>query len=425
MNNNLLDVSLDREGQLTRRRLLQLGGTGFAGLSATGILRRLGLRADEIKRQGRACIMVFLTGAPSQMETWDPKPGTDNGGPTKSIDTTIPGVAFAEYWPKLAQMASELGVIRTVAGKEAAHERGRYHLRTGRRLTGTANHPHFGSVVARTLGDPDAEIPNFVSMGSTISSGFLGVQVAPFVLDKAGELPANVSTKLSDAQFARRLALLRQQDGEFASAGAESLAHEHQELYAKAARIMTSSRLKAFQLSDEPDKLKEAYGRHAFGQGCLVARRLVEAGVPFIEVQRGGWDMHNSLWQNMPKTASEVDQGVSQLLKDLNSRGLLSRTLVLVLGEFREDAEDQSAHAGGGTRSLGSQLQHAPGRGRHSGRTLHRPDQQRWHGDYRSPGRGRRSVSDDVYMPGNRRRRRADHARRPPLTDCGCWFTHQ
>lgn len=97
---------------------------------------------------------------------------------------------------------------------------------------------------------------------------------------------------------------------------------------------MTSERLKAFQLQGEPEKIKNAYGTHAFGQGCLVARRLVEAGVPFVEVQRGGWDMHSNLWQNIPRTAAEADQGVSQLLKDLKSRGLLERTLVLVLGEF-------------------------------------------------------------------------------------------
>ncbi len=334
MNNNLLDVCLDQHGLITRRRLLQLGGSGFAGLTGMGILGRLGLSADEMKRQGRACIMVFLTGAPSQMESWDPKPGTENGGPTQSIETAIPGVAFAEYWPRLAKVAGELAVIRSVAGKEAAHERGRYHLRTGRRLTGTASHPHFGAVVAHKLGDPDSDIPNFVSIGNTISSGFLGVKVAPFVLDRPGELPANVTSKLGDARLQQRLRLLRQQDDGFAAAGAEALAYEHQELYTKAARIMTSDRLQAFQLADEPDKLKNAYGKHPFGQGCLVARRLVEAGVPFVEVQRGGWDMHSNLWQNMPRTAGEVDQGVSQLLRDLKSRGMLDRTLVLVLGEF-------------------------------------------------------------------------------------------
>jgi hypothetical protein len=335
MNNNFLDVSLNRHGLITRRRLLQLSGAGFAGLSGMGILQSLGLSADQIKRQGKACIMCFLSGAPSQMETWDPKPGTDNGGPTKAIDTKIAGVQFAEYWPKLAAMTdSTVSVIRSMAGKEAAHERGRYHLRTGRRMVGSEQHPHFGSVVAHKLGDPDSDIPNFVSIGNTISSGFLGVQVAPFVIGKPGELPANVSSGIAEARRKQRLALLGQQDADFAADGATALVAEHQQLYDKAARMMTSKRLSAFKLDGEDDKTKSAYGSHAFGQSCLVARRLVEAGVPFIEVQRGGWDMHSNLWQNMPRAAGEVDQGVSGLLADLRQRGMLEKTLVIVLGEF-------------------------------------------------------------------------------------------
>ncbi len=333
INNNLLHVNLSGDGVVTRRRLLQLTGAGFAGLTGTGILRALGLNAAQMKREGRACVMVFLTGAPSQMETWDPKPGTPNGGPTKAIKTQIPGVQFAEYWPKLAA-SKDISVIRSIVGKEAAHERGQYHLRTGRRLGGASDFPHFGSIVARELGNPDADIPNFVSIGNTISSGFLGIKVAPFIVNQAGQLPANVKGLVGTPRMDRRVALLRAQDDDFAAAGADAIAHEHEELYGKAARMMTSQRLQAFTLDGEPDGLKKTYGDHAFGKGCLVARRLVESGVPFIEVQRGGWDMHQNLWQNIPTAAGEVDQGVSALLTDLKQRGLLNKTLVVVLGEF-------------------------------------------------------------------------------------------
>ncbi len=333
INNNLLHVSLNREGQLTRRNLLRLCGAGFAGLSGSGILRTLGLNAAEMKRQGRACIMVFLNGAPSQMESWDPKPGQENGGPTKTIQTTIPGVAFAEYWPKLAK-SKEISVIRSLAGKEAAHDRGRYHLKTGRRLTGTKNFPHFGSIVADKLGDPEAEVPNFVSIGNTLSSGFLGVKVSPFIVSRAGLLPKNVRATVPLGRLSRRLDLLMEQDRDFARAGAEDIAAEHIELYNRANKLMTAKRLKAFTLNGESDATKKAYGTNPFGQGCLVARRLVESGVPFVEVQRGGWDMHSNLWQKMPQAAGEVDQGVSQLLTDLKQRGLLEKTLVLCLGEF-------------------------------------------------------------------------------------------
>ncbi len=128
--------------------------------------------------------------------------------------------------------------------------------------------------------------------------------------------------------------MLINQDQDFATTGADFIANEHQELYRKAAKMMTSSRLSAFTLNGESDKTKQQYGSNAFGQSCLVARRLVDSGVPFVEVQRGGWDMHSNLWQNMPKTAGEVDQGLSALLADLKQRGMLEKTLVICLGEF-------------------------------------------------------------------------------------------
>jgi hypothetical protein len=335
INNNLLHVNLNREGRVTRRALLQLAGGGFAGAAGLGVLRSLGLNAEEMKKSGRACILCFLSGGPSQLETFDPKPGHSNGGPTKTIQTGIPGVEFAEYWPKMAALTKQdVSVIRSVAGREAAHERGRYHLRTGRRMIGGVKFPHMGAMVAHKLGDPDSDIPNFISIGDTISSGFLGVEVAPFIVTRAGELPANVAAPVKGKRAERRLELLRAQDRDLAEAGASYISHEHQELYRKASKMMTSSRLKAFTLEGESEKIRNEYGDSQFGQGCLVARRLVESGVPFVEVQRGGWDMHSNLWQNMPNAAGDVDRGLSALITDLKQRGMLEKTLVLCFGEF-------------------------------------------------------------------------------------------
>lgn len=327
-------IQLNSSGLITRRSFLHLAGARVAGVGAMGVLSSLGLNAEEIKKQGKSCILVFLNGAPSQLETWDPKPGTGNGGPTKGIQTAIPGVLFAEFWPKLAASMKDLSVIRSLVGKEAAHERGTYHLRTGHRLAGTTKFPHFGSIVANKLGNLESDIPNFVSIGNTLSSGFLGVKFAPFIVNKPGALPDNVTNGAGNARMERRLALLKEQDATLATAGAEALAKEHEEIYRRAARMMTSVRLKAFDISSEGDAVKAAYGPSQFGQGCLVARRLVEVGVPFVEVQRGGWDMHESLWDRMGKTAPEVDQGVAQLIADLKQRNLYDKTLVLVMGEF-------------------------------------------------------------------------------------------
>ena len=304
------------------------------GLSAASLLAPLGLHAEQIKKQQRACILVWLAGAPSQMETWDPKPGTGNGGSTKAIKTALSGVSIAEHWPQMAKALGNVAIIRSMVGKEAAHARGTYHLHTGRRMGGPEKHPNFGSVVAAELGDTNSELPNFVSVGQTLSSGFLGVNVAPFIVNRAGQLPANVSSAVTSPRVSRRLALLKAQDAELSEAGAAALVEEHRVLYERARRLMTSPKLKSFKLNGEPAARQQAYGKNRFGQGLLVARRLVEAGVPFVEVRRGGWDMHNSLFTRIKPAAAEVDRGVAALLADLKQRGLLKRTLVIVAGEF-------------------------------------------------------------------------------------------
>lgn len=330
-NDLLLDVGLDRHGSVSRRRFLQLGSAALAG---SGLLGSMSLHAAELKKQNRACILVWLSGGPSQMETWDPKPGTTNGGQTKAIRTAASGVQIAEYWPKLARQMRDVAVIRTMTNKEGAHARATYHLHTGRRPTGVLKFPNFGSVVASQLGDPEADIPNFVSIGNTISSGFLGVQTAPFVVRRAGQLPDNAALAIPQSRLRERLTMLAQQDDDFAHAGATELATEHQALYKQASKMMLSPQLKAFQLAGESAAMKTAYGPSPFGQGLLVARRLVEAGVPFIEVRRGGWDNHRNLYKALPKNAGMVDQGLAQLIADLKQRGRLDRTLIVCVGEF-------------------------------------------------------------------------------------------
>lgn len=324
-------LALDRAGGIGRRRFLNLGATS---IGTTGLLGALGLGADGPAKHKAACILVFLDGGPSQMETWDPKPGTANGGETKAIATAASGIQIAEYWPKIAETFRDLSIIRTVTSKEGEHGRARYQMHTGRRPTGALKFPNLGSVVAEELGRADSELPNFISLGDTVGPGFLGVHTAPFIVRRPGQLPENVSSPIDADRIARRLALVARQDEEFATAGAKDIAREHQGLSAQALRMMKTPRLKAFDLSQEPDKLRDAYGRNTFGQGLLLARRLVEAGVPFVEVRRGGWDNHEKLYEQVPKLAAEVDPALAMLIADLKSRGELERTLVVCMGEF-------------------------------------------------------------------------------------------
>jgi uncharacterized protein (DUF1501 family) len=330
-NENCLQLRVTAEGFVSRRRFFELGGAALAG---TGLLGQISLHADELKKQGRSCILVWLGGGPSQMETWDPKPGTSNGGQTKAISTAVKGVQIAEHWPRLAKSLDRWGLIRSMTNKEGAHERATYQLHTGRRPTGSLKFPNIGSVAAEYLGRPDAELPNFVSIGQTIGSGFLGVSSQPFVVNKPGALPDNVAHSVPQEQLERRLAQLREQNREFALAGAKALAVEQQGLYNQATRMILSPKLKAFQLEGESDSTRQAYGKSAFGQGLLVARRLIESGVPFVEVQRGGWDNHREIFKAMPKLAGEVDQGITALSDDLHQRGLLEKNLIICLGEF-------------------------------------------------------------------------------------------
>ena len=327
----LWDLNVTRSGEISRRNLFKVGA---AGVASSALLSQVSLHAAELKKSGRACILVWLAGAPSQMEMFDPKPGTKNGGPTKAIRTAVPGEKIAEHWPKIAKMMKDVAVIRSMRGKEAAHARGTYHLHTGYRQTGAVKYPNIGSIVAKKIGDPASDMPNFVSVGRTLSSGYLGVQFAPFIVNRPGQLPNNVTADVKKARLRRRLALLKEQDADFAAAGAEALVGEHQTLYKRANAMMTSPRLKSFTLDDEPAKMKAAYGKSQLGQGLLVARRLVQAGVPFVEVRKGGWDMHNRLFTRIKPAAGDVDHALSTLLKDLKQRGMLDKTLVICMGEF-------------------------------------------------------------------------------------------
>lgn len=328
---NWLQVQLRRDGRVSRRRFLRLSG---AALGSAGLLGNLGLYADQVRKQGRSCILLWLSGGPSQFETWDPKPGHEHGGQTKPIATAVPGVQIAQYWPQTARLLRDVALVRSLTNKEGSHDRATYQLHTGRRPTGALKFPNFGSVVAHQLGDSQAELPNFVSIGETLGSGFLGVDVQPFVVSRPGSLPDNVAAAVPEDRLRRRLQMLYEHDSDFAGTSAPRLADEHQGLYQQAVRMMLSPKLKAFQLDDEPPQAAEAYGTSIFGRGCLVARRLVEQGVPFIEVRRGGWDNHQDIYERMPALCAEVDQAMAALVQDLKSRGLLERTLVVCLGEF-------------------------------------------------------------------------------------------
>jgi uncharacterized protein (DUF1501 family) len=233
-------------------------------------------------------------------------------------------------------MMNEIALIRSMTNKEGNHQRATYQLHTGYIPTGSVKHPSLGSNIARQIAPPNQDLPSLVTIGNAVpgvGAGYLGINYEPLNLAQAGKIPDNVSIGSSE-RFDRRLGLLGQMDNQFAERGGGSVVQSHKDLYAKAANMAQSKDLKVFDLGEEPAALKAAYGDTNFGRGCLLARRLVEAGVTFVEVRVGNWDTHADNFNATAKLAGEVDPATATLLKDLKDRGLLDSTLVVWMGEF-------------------------------------------------------------------------------------------
>jgi hypothetical protein len=305
-----------------------------------------------------------MNGGPSQMDTFDLKPGTPNGGPFKEIQTSAPGLKISEHLPKLAKHGHEMAVVRSMSTKEGDHTRATYLMRTGNLPQGAIEYPTFGSLISKELGDERSELPNFVSIApvrflsqAAYGPGFLGPQYSPLIVGDANNIvsavaggdpdttlrvadlepPADVGRPQADS----RVDLLREMEGEFLARHPGPITASHQAAYDRAVRLMRSAAARAFTLSDEPSKVRDAYGRSLFGQGCLLARRLVERGVPFVEVTLSGiggnnlgWDTHQNNFDGVKALSGILDPAWSALLDDLKARGLLETTTVVWMGEF-------------------------------------------------------------------------------------------
>ncbi len=337
-----LHVQTNRDGVVSRRGFLRsvaVGAGGLGGLGLVGWKDAVSLHAAELRKKGMACILLFMRGGPSQFETFDPKPGARTGGPTKAIATAAEGVQIAAGWEKVAKEMKDISLIRSMTSKEGEHQRAVYQLHTGYVPTAIIKYPSLGAIAARELGPTDFDLPHFVTVGNrftTIGSGFLGMNYAPFVVQAAGQLPTNVELPqgVNDKRFTRRVGLLKDLEQDFAESGGKERVKEHRAVYGSAAQMVLSPRLKAFDLSQEKDAVRDRYGRSPFGQGCLLARRLVEQGVTFVEVESNGWDTHLDNFNRTKTLAGTVDPGFAALVADLRERGRLDRTLVIWMGEF-------------------------------------------------------------------------------------------
>ncbi len=332
----IVKVAMDGRGVLSRRGFLRGVGLGAAGLSALSFTDLMALQAEELRKRQMACILLWMAGGPSQFETFDPKPDHPNGGETKVIDTAVPGIQIAAGWEKTAAAMGDIALIRSMTNREGNHQRATYQLHTGYAPTGSVKHPGFGCNVAAELGDPNFDLPHIVNIGGpTVGAGMLGVAYEPFLVQNPNEPPRNATPTVSSDRFNRRMGLLEGLErAGFGSRGGADRVRDHKAVYQQTAGMVLSPRMSAFDLEDEDSALRDAYGRNPFGQGCLLARRLVETGVTFVEVRSNGWDTHQQNHERVGQLASQVDPALASLVTDLKQRGMLDRTLVVWMGEF-------------------------------------------------------------------------------------------
>jgi len=352
--------------RVDRRDILRMTGAGVLGTSMSGWLERLAAQTAESRERRRSCILLWMNGGPSQIDTFDPKPGHANGGPVRAIDTNVNGIRISEYLPRLARTMDKLALVRSMNTREGDHSRGTFLMRTGYLPQGPIQYPPLGSLISKELVNDECPLPNFVSIApyrlfspQSFAPGFLGPRYAPLIVGdniNPGAMRAGMATDyeqylrvqdmqaaegVSRAHFDGRVGLLQDLERDFTGNHPGAAPASHAMAYDRAARLIRTEARTAFSLDDEPARLRDAYGRNLFGQGCLLARRLVERGVPFVEVTLGpipgnpaGWDTHGQNFNNVRSLCEVLDPAWSSLMDDLSDRGLLDTTTVVWMGEF-------------------------------------------------------------------------------------------
>jgi hypothetical protein len=322
-------------GMSRRHFMSHLAGASALALPAFAFTRTMRANAQALSKNHKSAILLWLGGAAPTIDMWDMKPGAPTAGPFKPIATTG-GVEINELMPDLAKQMKHLSVIRSMSTREADHDRGRYYMHTAYVPSPNVEHPSYGAVVAHALESsvPELEIPPFVSIGGASEGpGFLGMAYAPFQVDANGQV-RDAELNVPAARMADRMKLLAALEKRFVDERRGAAAEEHRKVLGKTQDLLTSEQMQAFKVRSEPQEMIEKYGDNNFGRGCLMARRLVEVGVPFVEVNSGGWDLHRDCFTSLERKLPELDKAFAALIEDLQQRGLLESTVVMCMGEF-------------------------------------------------------------------------------------------
>jgi hypothetical protein len=331
----------------TRREMMRLSAAGVAGASLSGWMGVLANHAARAAAPARpkSCILLWMPGGPSHHDTFDPKPDApdDIRGDLKAIATSVPGIQICEKFPRLAQQMQHAAILRGMSTDEPEHGRARYFVHTGYKPGfGGLRYPILGSMVSAELGQPDSALPNFVVTGTLAGknsfltdAGYRGSRHEPLILTQPNQGLENLKPTVSAEEFDDRAGVLDQLEQGFARASGSGAAEAHATTFRRTLELMRSSKSKAFDLALEPEASRKPYGTSKFGEGCLLARRLVEAGVSFVEVYLGDWDTHTKPAADAALgLMTQVDEGMSALVTDLKERSLLDTTLIIWMGEF-------------------------------------------------------------------------------------------
>ena len=333
--------------ELNRRRFVSLAAKSFLGVSilpwaSHSSLSGAGLglnRPLNHAPKAKNVIYLYMSGGMTHLDTFDPKSGAETGGPTQTIKTNADGVQLAENLPLLANHANKVAVIRGMTSTKGAHQQGNYFMHTSYAQRATIVHPSMGAWMTRLDGRFNPTLPGAVVVGGGSRhplSGFLSTSHQPLAVGNPDEGLKNIKRLwgMTEEKFEAGLGLSQKLDRSFTQKYNLEKINAYRDMYDDAVRLMKSKDLKAFDLNEESESIRESYGSDNFGQGVLLARRLVERQVRFVEVQLGGWDTHQNNFSRVPERCSILDQALSALLDDLSKRGLLEETLVVLATEF-------------------------------------------------------------------------------------------
>jgi hypothetical protein len=329
---------------MQRRDFLKASGLSLGAASLSGWLATLAARAGGGARR-KSCIVLWMTGGPSHLDTFDLKPDAraEVRGEFRPIATSVPGIQISEHFPRLARLMRHGAILRGMSTPEADHQLASYHLHTGyQNRAGGLAFPALGSIASQELGRREFPLPRYAVIGpgprDGTRAGFLGARHQPLFVQDPTRGVENLAASVDAQRFQRQFQLLGELERSFYQAYQAPAGQAHTTTLESAARMMRAREVQAFEVAREPGATRGRYGRTSFGQGCLLARRLIEVGVPFVEVNMGlgndGWDTHVN---NFPRTralSAQVDTGMSALIEDLRDRGLLNQTLVVWMGEF-------------------------------------------------------------------------------------------